>query len=150
VIIVHSHSTRLGEIEFFETDKVTFPDGLPGFAGEREFALLPEQDSPFAFLQSLHEPDLTFLLVDPFAFYSDYSFELNDETVAKLALTESNRPQIWCIVTVPEQAADMTANLLAPLIMSRQDNVACQHVLEGSLYTTRHRLFAQTSPQGGA
>lgn len=147
---MHTHSTRLGEIEFSEIDKITFPDGLPGFADEREFALLPEQDSPFAFLQSLHEQDLTFLLVDPFAFFSDYSFRLNDETVEKLALTDANPPQVWCIVTVPEQAADMTANLLAPLLMNRKDNVASQHVIETSQYTTRHRLFTQTkSPEGG-
>lgn len=144
------HSTRLGKIEFSETDKLTFPDGLPGFADEKEFALLPETDSPFAFLQSLHEPDLTFLLVDPFAFYADYTFELSDEMVGKLALTDANPPQVWCIVTVPQQARDMTANLLAPILMNRKDNVARQHVMEPPKYTTRHRLFPELkSPQGG-
>lgn len=150
VMIVHTHSTRLGKIEFAATDKIVFPDGLPGFAGEREFVLLPEADSPFAFLQSLQDPDLTFLLADPFAFYSDYSFELSEEIVDKLALAETNRPQVWCIVTVPEQAADMTANLVAPLLFNRRDQIACQHVLEKSGYTTRHRLFPKPKPpQGG-
>ena len=148
---MHIHSTRLGIIEITESDKVTFPDGLPGFVDEKEFALLPEADTPFAFLQSLHEPNLMFLLVDPFAFYSKYTFEVSDKTVGKLALTDSNPPQVWCIVTVPEQATDMTANLLAPILMNRKDNVARQHVIDSSEYTTRHRLFAKMkSPQGGA
>ena len=148
---MHVHSTRLGEIEFSETDKITFPDGLPGFADERDFALLPEPDSPFAFLQSLQEPALTFLLADPFAFFSDYSFQLNDETIAKLALTDANPPQVWCVVTVPEQVVTMTANLLAPLLINRKDNLAIQHVIENAKYTTRHRLFAQNQfPEGGA
>ncbi|KYZ76486.1 flagellar assembly protein FliW [Anaerosporomusa subterranea] len=147
---MYIHSTRLGKIEITETDKVSFPEGLPGFVDEKEFAVLPEGDSPFAFLQSLHEPDLTFLLVDPFAFYSEYTFELNDETVERLALKDTNPPQVWCIVTVPEQVRDMTANLLAPVLMNRKDNVARQHVIENSKYTTRHRLFVEpNSPEGG-
>ncbi|MDU4959242.1 MAG: flagellar assembly protein FliW [Sporomusaceae bacterium] len=146
---MHTRSTRLGQIEFVETDRVTFPDGLPGFADETDFVLMPEADTPFAFLQSLHDPDLTFVLADPFAFYSDYSIELDAQCVAKLALSEDNRPQIWCIVTVPKQPADMTANLLAPVIANRRDNIACQYVLEKSGYTTRHRLFPQPAPQGG-
>lgn len=144
-------STRLGNMEVAATERITFPTGLPGFIEEKEFVLLPETNSPFAFLQSLREPDLTFLLVDPFAFYRDYSFDLNDEVVEELALTETNPPQVWCIVTVPGKATDMTVNLLAPILINRQDNVARQHVLETSKFTTRHRLFAAApnNPQGG-
>lgn len=146
---MYTESTRLGKIEYMETDKIVFPDGLPGFADETDFVLLPQHDSPFAFLQSLREPDLTFLLVDPFAFYPDYQFELHDNMAAKLMLNETNPPQVWCVVTVPQQAANMTANLLAPIIINRKDNMACQYVIESSKYTTRHRLFPESNSQEG-
>ena len=76
-------STRFGTIEITEEDILRFPLGIPGFLQEKEFVLLPHgADSPFSFLQSVKEPNLSFLLVDPFAFYKDDEFVL-DETLAK-------------------------------------------------------------------
>ncbi|TWH45240.1 flagellar assembly protein FliW [Sporomusa sp. KB1] len=135
-------STRFGDIEVPEDSKIHFPHGLPGFPQEQEFAYLPsEPDNPFAFLQSLAEPDLTFIVVDPFVFFQDYEFVLGDQIESELGLTDANRPHIFNIVRVPDNPEEMTVNLLAPVIVNTKKRIAIQLVLEKTIYTTRHRLF---------
>lgn len=137
-------STRLGDLDLPETSIFDFPHGLPGFVMEKTFVLLLHaEDSPFAFLQSTIEPNLTFLLVDPFSFFPDYRFEINDDLAAELNIGDDNLPQIWNIVTVPGgNVQRMTANLLAPIIINANDRVGMQLVLERTAYTTQHQLLA--------
>ncbi|SDF79598.1 flagellar assembly protein FliW [Sporolituus thermophilus] len=145
-------STRFGELDVPDEQIIAFPQGLPGFPSEKAFALLPHQpDSPFAFLQSAADPDLTFLVVEPFAFFPDYQFELDDATTAALKLAADNPPLVLSIVTVRTSLSDATANLLAPVVINRLDRLGAQVVLEKVGYTTRHRLFPDkpAAAQGG-
>jgi flagellar assembly factor FliW len=140
-------STRFGSLDIDDRDILSFPEGLPGFGAEKAFAFLPYgPDSPFAFLQSVAEPNLTFLIVEPFAFFLDYQFVLPGEVEKALGLSKKNLPQIFAIVTVPEKLEEMTANLLAPLVVNAVKRIAVQVVLEKVPYTTRHRLFPQGFP----
>ncbi len=137
-------STRFGQIEIADNELIQFPHGLPGFSEEKAFAFLPYQpNSPFAFLQSATEPNLTFVIVEPFAFFQDYSFSLDDNIVAELGLSDDNPPKIFNIVRIPEKTEDITANLQAPIIINWQTRKAQQVILEKSAYMTRHRLFPQ-------
>lgn len=141
------HSTRFGELEVGEQDIIRFPAGLPGFPEENAFAFLPYQpDSPFVLLQSTQEPDLTFVLVEPFSFFKDYSFELDDQLLEELGLNEQTPPLVFSIVTIPDKVEEMTANLLAPVVINRRERAAAQVVLEKTPYTTRHRLFPAGLP----
>lgn len=143
-------STRLGELDLPDDSILNFGHGLPGFPDQKSFVLLPYGgDSPFAFLQSTVDPDLTFLLADPFAFFADYQFELNDAIAAELGVSENNPPQVWCIVTVPAKSEEMTANLIAPVILNTRDRQGRQIVLEAKHYTTRHRLLPDSLDRGG-
>jgi flagellar assembly factor FliW len=138
------NSTRFGEVQVDEQDILRFSEGILGFPDEKVFALLPyQEDSPFAVLQSAVEPNLTFFLVDPFSFFADYSFELEDEIAKELKLSDENPPRIVSIVTLSEKMGEMTANLLAPIIINQRDRVAVQIVHGKTSYTTRHRLFPQ-------
>lgn len=137
------YSTQLGEIQVPEDKLISFPQGLPGFPAEKTFAFVPYQiDSPFAYLQSLAEPKLTFLVVDPFTFFKDYEFELNDQIAHDIELAAPNVPHIINIVSVPAKTEEMTTNLLAPIVINTQNNKAVQIILEKTVYTTRHRLFS--------
>lgn len=141
-------STRLGQLEIEDNEIIVFPKGLPGFTHEKQFVILPcEVNSPFAFMQSVIEPDLTFLIVEPFSFFKDYEFSLDEQVLEALQLSDDNRPQIFNIVTVPERTEDMTANLLAPVIINPLGRLAQQIVLEKTPYTTRHRLFPNGFPK---
>ena len=135
-------STRFGELEVAEDDVIHFSQGLPGFPEEYHFALLSQgEDSPFFFLQSTQDPNLTFLLVDPFAFFAEYHFEIDDKLVTQLGLSAEHPPMAFCIVNVPQgKMQDMTANLSAPIVVNRFARLGRQVVLTDTSYSLRQRL----------
>lgn len=140
-------STRLGELEVVQEQIFFFPKGLPGFPGERKFAFLPEEDESedkpmFAYLQSISNPALTFILVDPFAFFPAYELVIDDNTELVLGISGNNVPMIWTIATVKDEIKDMTVNLLAPLLFNINENIAGQMILDDSRYTTKHKVFS--------
>ncbi|MDT8903899.1 flagellar assembly protein FliW [Anaeroselena agilis] len=140
-------SIRFGSLEVDEHDIIRFPQGLLGFGEEKAFVFLPHgQDSPFAFLQSVSQPELTFFIADPFQFFADYEFELDDDLAGQIGLTADCPLQVFCIVTVADKLEEMTANLLAPVVVNWRERSAVQAVLDRKGYTTRHRLFPDGFP----
>ena len=147
-------STRFGPLEIAETDIIKFPHGIPGFPTEKTFiAVVNEPDSPFSFLQSATEANLTFLLADPFTFFNDYEFVLDDAVAQELGVSPEKPPQVFIIATVKEKLENMTVNLLAPLVINGQGRIGRQIVLDKSNYGTRQLLFPDGLPkqveQGG-
>lgn len=140
------NTLRFGEIEIDEEKIVHFEDGIPAFEDEHEFVIIPYDDeSPYVFLQSLTTPDLAFLMTMPFVFFPEYEFELDDETQAKLGIEEQEEMLIYSLLTIPGgKVSDMTANLMAPVVINTTNMQARQIVLDKSRYTTKHRLFPET------
>lgn len=140
-------STRFGVLEVTEEQLISFSHGIPGFPDEKTFVYLPhDAESPFSFLQSTTEANLTFLLVDPFAFYPDYEFILQDEIAKELDLSQENPPQVFLIATVKENLADITVNLLAPLVINQVKCKGRQVILDMPEYAICHKLFPEGLP----
>lgn len=140
-------SARFGDLTVDEQDIITFRNGLPGFPEEREFILLPSKgSSPFVFLQSVQEANLTFVMIDPFTLFTNYEFTIDDDLVQNLDISTDNPPQIFNIVTLRKELAEATANLLAPVIINTQTRCGVQIVLEKTDYTTKHKLFPNGLP----
>ena len=139
------NTLRFGELEIEEQDVVRFADGIPAFEDEHEFVVLPyEEGTPYMFLQSMATPELAFLMTDPFAFFPDYSFELDDENMDKLEIKTMDDVLVCTLISIPRSGvADMTTNLLAPVVINRHTMQAKQIVLEKTQYTTKHRLFPE-------
>jgi len=132
----------LGLVEYEERDILTFPDGLVGFPDHKQFILCGEQDlKPFQWLVSLESPDLSFLVVDPYLFFPDYS--IGRERMLDLAGRgeEVHYVRIFAIVTIDEDFIRSTANLLGPLVVNLASRRGRQLVLDDTRYTTRHLLF---------
>lgn len=137
------NTLRFGELEIEEQDVVRFADGIPAFEDEHEFVVLPyEEGTPYMFLQSMATLELAFLMTDPFVFFPDYSFELDDENMDKLEIKTMDDVLVCTLISIPRSGvADMTTNLLAPVVINRHTMQAKQIVLEKTQYTTKHRLF---------
>jgi len=128
-------------IEVTEEQIFSFDPGIGGFESLRRYALIPEQDSPVEWLQSLDDADVAFALLEPFSFKTDYAFELSDADAAALGMREAQDGLIRCVLTLHEDPEKITANLLAPLILSRRSHMARQVILQNSDYPLRFQLF---------
>lgn len=139
------NTLRFGEIEVEEEKVVHFEDGIPAFEDEHEFLIIPYDDeSPYVFLQSITTPDLAFLMTMPFVFFPEYEFELDDDSQNKLGIKSQEDMLIYTLLTIPGgKVADMTANLMAPVVLNQNTMQARQIVLDKSRYTTKHRLFSE-------
>lgn len=139
------NTTRFGEIEIQQNEIITFEHGIPGFEEETEFVVMPyAEDSPFFLLQSAKTNFLAFLMTDPFKFFADYEFNLDDDSIQELGIEQAEDIAIFSLVTVRGQnVRDMTANLVAPLVINVKNNCGRQIVLEKSPYKTQHRVFKE-------
>lgn len=131
-----------GSIEITEEQIYEFPKGIPGFEEENRFALLPLEESPFEYLQSLKEKELAFVVVDPFVFYSDYEFELPENESQELSLRQ-DQVYIRNIVTLKDPIENSSLNLLAPIVMNSDLRMGKQIVLHNSSYRTNHPLWIE-------
>jgi len=138
-------TVRFGEIEVDESKVVHFSQGIPAFEEEHEFLIIPyDETSPYVFLQSLATPDLAFLMTMPFLFFQDYEFEIDDDSLARLGIKSQEELLIYVLLTLPGgKVQEMTANLMAPIIINTTNMQARQVVLDKSRYNTKHRLFPE-------
>lgn len=145
------YTSRFGEIEVDEKKIVHFKNGIPAFEEEHEFIVLPyEEESPYYFMQSLKSPDLAFVLTIPFLFFPEYSFEIDEETIKELGINNSDQIFYYTMITIPNGSIrNMTANLVAPIVINSGTMQAKQVVLEKSNYTTKHRLFPESAQKEG-
>jgi flagellar assembly factor FliW len=137
------------EIDVKEDDVLNFEQGLPGFAEEKKFVLLPLPEIDcFHILQSVFTPQLGFVVTDPFLFTQEYDFELDQGTVDLLEFTAEKDVKVLTILTMKETLNESTANLQAPIIINLANNKAKQVILNDPKYQTKHLIFAQPEQAG--
>ena len=137
-------TTRFGEIEVPEECIIRFVEGLPGFADETQFALFPyEPESAFSIMQSIQNPDLTFLLADPYRFFNDYMFELDDRMASEWGFSADNPPHVYTVATMRDTLEQMTVNLLAPIVINWEKRIGAQLIIENKHYSVQQLLFPE-------
>lgn len=136
-----------GEQEIDETEIVTFPAGLPGFADERHFIFQPFGEV-FSILQSTDHAEVAFITTSPFLFFKEYSVDLPDHFVRQLAVQSEKDVVVQVIVSVQQRFSESTANLKAPVIINTRERIGKQYIPEQSSYSVRERLTPETeTPQ---
>lgn len=130
-----------------DVPELVFPTGLPGFPGERRFALVRwgAFEGPYSLMVDLDNPDVRFLVMPPYAFFPDYVVDLDDAIAAKVHLEKAEDCLLLVIVTLGSTPEEATANLLGPVVINLQTNEGVQAVLAESGYSTRVPLRASTA-----
>ncbi|GAE95060.1 flagellar assembly factor FliW [Gracilibacillus boraciitolerans JCM 21714] len=137
-----------GEIAVKEEEVIHFPQGIPGFAEEKDFVLLSfEESGLFQVLQSTNAVDPAFVVVDPFLFVKDYQFKLDDTTLKQLAIKDENDLRVLVIVTVKDPLTTSTANLHAPVVINQKEKLAKQYITKNQQYTTKETIFNTSSKE---
>jgi flagellar assembly factor FliW len=136
------NTSRFGEIEVEEQSVVDMPDGMLGFGEFKKFVLIQHnQGSPFLWYQAVDEPNLAFVIVDPFTFFPDYEVMLTRDDLEALEAVELGNLAVFTVVVIPESPEDMTANLRGPLLINVEKRIARQVVLNDERYSPHQRIL---------
>jgi flagellar assembly factor FliW len=140
--MIRIETNRFGVMEFSQDSVITVLGGIIGFPTLVKYVLIKRPNfDPFYWLQSLQDPSLALVLVNPVLFKADYSPTLPEGLHEELQAAPSDI-QLLAIVTIPSgRPQDMTANLLGPLALNPKSRLARQLVLDDSLYTHRQPII---------
>lgn len=134
-----------------DTPYLTFSAGLPGFPEAHTFVLMQTElaQEPFAILRSVEDESLEFVVVPPHLFFPEYAPEIDDATIARIGLENAGDAIVLVTLTVGDSIADVTANLLGPIVINKQNHQAAQAVLANQNFDLRVPLFSKdlTTPQ---
>jgi flagellar assembly factor FliW len=135
-------TSRFGKIEVDPKGVINLTEGLLGFPDQKRYVLLSFSDNgPFVWLQSLDDPELAFVLIDPSLVDPNYRIAVGKEILESLRVRDLNRCKVYAIVTLNRDPKQVTANLLGPVIINPDTNLGCQVVLMDTEYTTCHRIL---------
>jgi flagellar assembly factor FliW len=125
-----------------DVPELYFSNGLPGFPGERRFALVRwgAFEGPYSLMVDLDDPSVRFLVMPPYVFFPDYVVDLDDAIAAKVHLERAEDCLLLVIVTLTGRPEEATANLLGPVVVNLQTREGTQAVLAESGYSTRTPL----------
>ena len=135
--------TKFGPVQVEENMIISFPRGILGFADYHRYIILEQEQSVFSFLQSADEPSLSFVVTMPELVRADYSVELSDEEVELLQIGAPEDGKVYGIVTIPENVAEMTVNLQAPVVINTKERLGAQLIISGDKYHTKHNVLAE-------
>jgi flagellar assembly factor FliW len=113
--------------------ELTLVGGLAGFSQGERYALVEvSSTSPLFRLCSLDVPALDFLVVPPVVFFPDYAPEIDDVSAVRLGLTDEQDALLLVLLTVGQDVASATANLMAPIVINARTRQAAQVIVEGT------------------
>lgn len=135
-------TARMGQLEVSDEELLHFDQGLPGFENLRRFALLEiEEGLPYKWLQAVEDAEISLLVADPFVFYPEYDLQLSEQAQQELKITDASMAEVWSVVTLASELKDATINLLAPIVLNREERLAKQLILHDNNYQTKHPLI---------
>lgn len=137
-------TTRFGRVNVTAEDILSFPEGILGFNQLRNFVLLDDPtDEIFAWLQACDSPDIAFPVLEPELFTSNYNPTLSKADMETLKLSGPDRGRGFCIITIPDDPTQMTANMKAPVILNVKERIGRQCVLQDNALAIREPIFAK-------
>lgn len=128
-----------GEIEIDERDIVDFEGAVYGFESYKRFVFLYQEDvsKHFVWLQSVEDPQLCFILVEPELVTDTYTPQIPSSVERMLGGGEY---MCWLLVVIKDKFEDSTVNLKSPIIINAATKKAAQIILEEE-YPIQHPLL---------
>ena len=133
----------MGTVEITQDQIISLPEGFYGFEEYHDFALLDAEQKPFYWVQSLDDPNLAFIVIDPFLFRPDYEMDIDDKVLEPIKATGPENLIVFALVTVPVDGSSVTANLKGPLIVNKENKKAMQVIVSDDKWTTKHDIVAE-------
>lgn len=133
---IEVETSRFGQVRVERDKIITMLSPFLGFPASKQFFLKTHgEDSPFMWLQSIDDPQLAFVVVQPGLFLGDYAPTLQPFVLDELQVVKENDSEILVILTIPAgKPREMTANLLGPVVFNVDKRLAKQVLLDPNRY----------------
>lgn len=120
-----------GEIEVGEKEIVTFCQPVYGFESLKRYVFLHDESlgEQFAWLQSVEDADVCFILANPSMVDPAYAPRIPAELAEEL----DGETMWWLVAVIPEQLEKATVNLKSPIVVNFDRGCAAQVILEEDL-----------------
>lgn len=134
-------SKPYGTIEIDESKTLTIKQGLFGFEESQDYVIIgKEEEQPFEWLQSLTDPNLAFVIVQPHFIRPDYQLSILPDDLEDVNAESAENLVTYVIVTIPEDPEEMTVNLKGPVIVNQEEFIGKQVINQVDEYTVRHKV----------
>ena len=135
-------TTRFGEIDVPANMIIGMTKPVLGFEQLRKYVIVETPDfEPFKWYQSVDDPAVAFVIINPLLFFPEYAIEVNPKEIEELQVDSVRDVLTYAIVTIPPDYTKMTANLQGPILINTRTNLAKQLILVNSRYRIKHRLL---------
>ncbi|HEX2896637.1 MAG TPA: flagellar assembly protein FliW [candidate division Zixibacteria bacterium] len=139
-MLINSH--RFGPLEIPENKIISMARPVLGFEKLGRFCLIEREEFwPFLWMQSIEDPAVAFIVVNPVLFKSDYRIEINPNEISELEATTPELIETYVIANVSDDWKLMTINLQGPILINTSNNKAKQLVLMNSEYKVQQIVF---------
>ena len=131
-----------GEMEVTEDDKIKFPDPLPGFESLSDYIVIRFYDDSDSILclQSVDDPDLAFVVMNPFYVVENYSPAITKEDFSVLKANKDTPLSFYAIAVVHDDWNNSTVNLKCPIAVNTANGLARQLIMDDTSYSMRHPI----------
>lgn len=120
-------TTRFDEVEVEDEKIIHFPRGVIGFKNLTRFCLLPYKE-PIRWLQSVDDPDVAFIVSDPFILFNNYGFKVEDFVEEYLECKDIADMAVFVMLVVENN--QLFANLKSPILVNSANMKAAHLFIE--------------------
>ncbi|NGZ05631.1 MAG: flagellar assembly protein FliW [Magnetococcales bacterium] len=135
------HGTRFGTLRFMEDELITLDEGMLGFPNSKRYLMFPyADDSSFFWLQSVDEPEVAFIVINPFDFFAELEFLVEDTDTDAIGLDKGEDMEVFSLLTIPDgKPEEMRTNLAGPVVVNVRNRRGRQVVMRE--YSARQPLI---------
>jgi len=135
---------RFGVLEAKSSDLISFKEGILGFESLQKFIVLDPGDKTFIlWLQSVEDPKVAFPILEPKFLRPDFSLTLAPFERQHLELETDQEIVAYCILTIPSNIEEISANLKAPLVINKIKRLGRQIVLQETKLEIRQNIYKE-------
>ncbi|MCU6708441.1 flagellar assembly protein FliW [Paenibacillus sp. J5C_2022] len=119
-----------------------FEHGIPGFEHIQQYTFEKlENDLPMMLMRAVGDEEVSLLVASPFLFYPEYEWELSASVKEELAIEGEADVEVWSVISVTQELANSTINLLAPLVINTRTGAGKQLILHDHAYSSKAPLY---------
>lgn len=114
---IHITSSRFGDLELSDEQRVEFPLGLIGIPGSEYAFVDPSPNSAFRWLHSARDGSFALPVVDPRLVLPEFELSVGAEERQRVGVDDLFAAGIYVTVRACADPADTTLNLRAPILV---------------------------------